>query len=144
MAKLSEVILRDVIGSIPAAGVEGRLFVSSDEGKFYRDNGATWDEVVFTTTAASDVEEWYGPSEAGDYLKTWDALEDRTGGTVTITLQAVPLAGSIVEVTRAGSLLRQTVDWTIVDDVITFVDGHHPILDGEGGEDVRVKYTQTP
>lgn len=36
----------DVIANQPAAGQEGRMFYATDELKFYRDNGVTWDELV--------------------------------------------------------------------------------------------------
>ena len=42
------VILRGDIGDIPAASTEGRLYFAQDEGKIYRDNGASWDEVTPT------------------------------------------------------------------------------------------------
>lgn len=38
-------VLTDTFANRPAAGVPGRLFVSSDTHKLYRDNGSTWDEI---------------------------------------------------------------------------------------------------
>jgi len=48
MALPSSLILRDVIGNIPTAstGTAGRIFVSTDEHKVYRDNGSSWDEIL--------------------------------------------------------------------------------------------------
>lgn len=50
MSTLASVIVSDVIANRPAAGISGRLFVSTDEGKLYRDNGSSWDNVVTATT----------------------------------------------------------------------------------------------
>jgi len=43
MTKLGDVIQRDTYASIPAAGVEGRLFYATDVGTLYRDSGAAWE-----------------------------------------------------------------------------------------------------
>jgi hypothetical protein len=46
MALLSQVILKDVIANIPAAGVAGRLFFATDTNVAMRDNGSSWDVVT--------------------------------------------------------------------------------------------------
>lgn len=43
---ISALILKGLIGAIPAADIPGRLYFATDEGKIYRDNGVTWDEVI--------------------------------------------------------------------------------------------------
>lgn len=55
MALFSTAILRDEIANRPAAsaGTTGRLFISTDESKIYRDNGSTWDEIVINASASS-------------------------------------------------------------------------------------------
>ena len=52
---LSIVILLNVAGSRPAAGVAGRLFFASDTLKVYRDNGAAWDDVTPAAALASQI-----------------------------------------------------------------------------------------
>jgi hypothetical protein len=44
--QLADVVMLDVLSARPAAGTEGRLFYASDAQSFWRDNGATWDELV--------------------------------------------------------------------------------------------------
>ncbi len=46
MSTLASVIIRDVIASLPAASIPGRLFISSDTHVVLRDNGTSWDNVV--------------------------------------------------------------------------------------------------
>lgn len=43
MSTIAQMILRDVIGSRPAASIPGRIFYATDTNAFYRDNGASWD-----------------------------------------------------------------------------------------------------
>ncbi|AIY89878.1 hypothetical protein [Geoglobus acetivorans] len=38
-------VIQDVEANLPAAGVAGRLFIATDTGKIYRDNGTSWDSV---------------------------------------------------------------------------------------------------
>lgn len=54
MALFSTAIVRDVIANRPAAstGTAGRLFISTDENKIYRDNGTTWDEILINGTGS--------------------------------------------------------------------------------------------
>lgn len=56
MAYFSAGIMRDLIANRPAASTatQGRLFVATDENKVYRDNGATWDEVIIISTHAAE------------------------------------------------------------------------------------------
>lgn len=56
MAKLSDIIIYDTTANIPAAGVEGRLFYSTDDDTLFRDNGSTWDELVIAAGSASSVD----------------------------------------------------------------------------------------
>jgi hypothetical protein len=53
MAVLTDAILRGEIGDRPAAGSAGRLYISTDENKLYRDNGVSWDEIVISITPAA-------------------------------------------------------------------------------------------
>lgn len=55
MALFSSFIIRDVIASRPAAGENGRLFFSTDEGKTYRDSGSAWQDVSDAGTAVGTV-----------------------------------------------------------------------------------------
>jgi len=73
--------------------------------------------------------EQYGPAEAGAYAKTWDAADDRTGGTVTITLQGTPQAGTVVLVYVDRVLWVHGKDYTITGNTITFEAGAHPYSD---------------
>lgn len=43
-------ILRDVIANRPAAGIAGRIFFSTDEGKTYRDSGSAWGDCTDTVS----------------------------------------------------------------------------------------------
>jgi hypothetical protein len=56
---LPNVIVRDVFSSRPAAGEPGRLFISTDTGVMYRDNGSTWDAITLAegqiTNLTSDL-----------------------------------------------------------------------------------------
>jgi hypothetical protein len=56
---LPNVIVRDVFSSRPAAGEPGRLFISTDTGVIYRDNGSTWDAITLAegqiTNLTSDL-----------------------------------------------------------------------------------------
>lgn len=45
MAKLEEVVLRDITGNRPAAGIAGRLFFDTTLVKMQRDTGAAWEDV---------------------------------------------------------------------------------------------------
>lgn len=42
---LLDTFLVDEIANRPAAGTENRLFISTDERKFYRDTGTAWEEI---------------------------------------------------------------------------------------------------
>ena len=46
MSKLEDVILRDITGNRPAAGVAGRLFFDTTLVKMQRDTGAAWEDVA--------------------------------------------------------------------------------------------------
>jgi hypothetical protein len=101
VAKLGEVILRDAIGDRPAAGVEGRLFVATDEDKLYRDNGATWDEVVIADSGGGA-----GQVSTINYVIDGGGAEIATGikgdvvvdfaGTITAVTLLADQSGSIV------------------------------------------------
>jgi hypothetical protein len=51
MPFLSAEIIRDVIGSRPAAGKAGRVFFASDTGQTFRDSGSVWEDVTNTDAA---------------------------------------------------------------------------------------------
>lgn len=46
MSTLASVVGKGVFASRPAAGIAGAIYYSTDTGKIYRDNGATWDDVT--------------------------------------------------------------------------------------------------
>jgi hypothetical protein len=46
LSTYADVVIRDVIASLPAASIPGRLFISSDTHVVLRDNGTSWDNVV--------------------------------------------------------------------------------------------------
>ena len=48
MAVLSTIIGRGTKASRPAAGTAGALYLATDEGILYRDNGSTWDSYGYT------------------------------------------------------------------------------------------------
>lgn len=77
MALLESVIIRDEIANIPSASASGRLFISTDENKLYRDNGSTWDEVIVISDGA-----------VGGTLGATDNAIARADGTGGATLQA--------------------------------------------------------
>lgn len=52
---LSNVILLDVYGNLPAAGVAGRLFFASDTLRVYRDNGAAWVDATPVLALSSQI-----------------------------------------------------------------------------------------
>ena len=63
MSTLASVCIYDTYSNLPSAGIEGRMFyVSSgtNAGKVYRDNGASWDQVVtaagVSVTTKGDVQ----------------------------------------------------------------------------------------
>ena len=47
----TDIIMRGVAASRPAAGTAGRLYISSDTGVIERDSGAAWDDVTATPDA---------------------------------------------------------------------------------------------
>jgi hypothetical protein len=67
VAKLGEVILRGAVGDRPAAGTEGRLYISTDEDVLYRDNGSSWDAVVTNGGAPDASGVTYTPDDTGDW-----------------------------------------------------------------------------
>jgi hypothetical protein len=46
MSTLASVVQKGVFASRPAASIAGLIYYSTDTGKIYRDNGATWDDVT--------------------------------------------------------------------------------------------------
>lgn len=100
MAKLNEVIVQDVFASRPAAGLDGRIFISSDTDELYYDNGSTWDgPYELGTAVAQNLFE----SVAGDSGST-------TANTATDTLTVAggtgittAVAGDTVTVTNSDT-----------------------------------------
>lgn len=56
MTKLSDVILRDIAGNRPTAGVEGRLFYDTTNEELQRDNGSSWETCEPTVTDGGATE----------------------------------------------------------------------------------------
>lgn len=81
MTKLAEVILYDVIGARPAAGIPGRLFYATDTQALSRDNGSSWDNLTMASgTVGSKInvsafEYLPSPGVAGDVYLTSNGVE---------------------------------------------------------------------
>lgn len=92
-------ILSDVIASRPAFGTAGRLFVSTDEKKIYRDTGSAWEEISPTTaftvvgSTLTNGRFWVGnaSSQAAEVQMSGDATMDNAGA-VTIANNAITTA----------------------------------------------------
>lgn len=67
MSKLSDVILRDAAANRPAAGVAGRLFYDTTNGKLQRDNGAAWEDCEPGAAGADAGSVTYAPMTAADW-----------------------------------------------------------------------------
>lgn len=60
MSTLSSVILRDVIANLPTAGIEGRLFFSTDTLVIMWDSGTTWYNVTPSTSVPTATDSVLG------------------------------------------------------------------------------------
>jgi len=49
------VLIKDIFANRPAAGVDGRMFFSTDTRQIFRDNGAGWDLVFSSSTPAASL-----------------------------------------------------------------------------------------
>jgi hypothetical protein len=116
MSLLKNAIMRGVLASRPtdnSALTEGRLYVSTDTGAIYRDNGTTWDNVVAGTgglgtgTYFEEVVTFSGTTatlshtpvtfvalcEDGKKLRKVGSSPEFSLSTATITLSYTPLSG---------------------------------------------------
>jgi len=130
VAKLEEVILRDITGNRPAAGIAGRLFYDTTLEKWQRDTGAAWEDCeppgmpgrAYLTGAggwpsttegcAAAAKREYGTNDVdlyvlgfdkdADEFAQWTAkLADWDGGTITMQFVWTCTAGAAA----------QTVEW---------------------------------
>jgi hypothetical protein len=112
----SAVIMRGVFASRPAAATAGLIYMASDTGDAYRDNGATWD--LFATTAGgahailssshSDVDAGDTPAD-GDVL-TWD-----DGNSEWV---AAPAPGAGTGAPTTSNYVTTTTDATLVNEKV--------------------------
>jgi len=79
----SDIVLTDAYGSIPAAGIAGRLFLPTDSHYIFRDNGASWVPFLNGKQVTLPVD--------GDY--SWDnqggASVSASSGAIALTVPAV-------------------------------------------------------
>lgn len=112
--------------TLPAPGVDGRLYYAIDRGVLLRDDGASWETVAAVPQAASTVPasgNWDGRQirYAADATHCWDLVYDggrwnAVGGppitrrvtTATITQTATNLTGTQITVPADG---RYHVEW---------------------------------
>jgi hypothetical protein len=67
MATLASVLIKDIFANRPAAGVDGRMFFSTDTRQIFRDNGAGWDLVFSSSTPAVSLNA-VAPADPGPYV----------------------------------------------------------------------------
>jgi hypothetical protein len=53
--RLQDVVLKGIFSARPAASSAGAIYYSTDNGKIYRDNGTTWDDVTPAGGAVSSL-----------------------------------------------------------------------------------------
>lgn len=113
-------VITDLYANIPAAGTDGRLFIATDTGRMYYDNGASW--VLIGSGSSKAVIPIYmggGGSEDGDFTTTSyvDMPNDpshhawASGEGVTITTTDWPATATytlrtIVETANAPATVR--------------------------------------
>jgi hypothetical protein len=91
MAKLGDIIGRGVTGSLPSAGVAGRLYYDTTLNKWQRDNGATWDDcepdaALFALLADNET-------VSGDWIFE-TGITVGTGADADVTAMAVSVTGT--------------------------------------------------
>ncbi len=52
---LSNLIAYGAVGDRPAAGIPGRVYITSDTNQVFRDNGSTWDEVYVSASGGTTI-----------------------------------------------------------------------------------------
>lgn len=57
MTELADVIVKGLLADIPTAGMEGRLYFTTDTEDIFRDNGVTWDQI--NVSSSSGLYEYY-------------------------------------------------------------------------------------
>lgn len=55
MSTLGEVILKGTYADLPAAGIPGRLYFATDTFQLLRDNGTSWDSIMYPLTVGFSV-----------------------------------------------------------------------------------------
>ena len=97
MSTLASVVVRDVIANLPAAGIPGRLFFSTDTHTIQRDNGSSWDTITVATSGSAPA------------ALTKVALTPSVGGNFTKAhgLSAIPQA-VVIQMTSSGGIWLQS------------------------------------
>lgn len=90
---LSDAVGRGTLASRPAAGIAGRLYISTDNATIYRDNGSSWDAVSLTATVAAPT------------ILQFKTNENSGASSLVVTLDATPTVGSRI-ILGASSLGR--------------------------------------
>jgi hypothetical protein len=88
----------DTFANMPAAGVNGRLFLATDTLEYYRDNGASWE--LLESPLSGDVTRTRGTSILT--LKTVNSNVGTFGGATTIPVITVNSKGLVTGVTTAA------------------------------------------
>jgi hypothetical protein len=103
MSLVANIIDSGVVGSRPAAGAEGHLYFATDEGKIYRDNGSSWDDVTPTAGGSG------GAPSSAHYVTT----QAESGLSAEVLLSAVIGRGATGSKPAAGTAGRLYYDTTL-------------------------------
>lgn len=130
MAKLADVLMRGLAAGRPAAGVEGRIYYSTDTGALERDSGAAWESIAPSGSAPGGAA---GGALAGTYPNPTLADADLTA------IAAATIADDNLLQKKAGSVVGRTPAQVKADLALASADlSDAASLYKSGGTDVAV------